>query len=120
MKISPKFHTILRHISYKSQPYLKQILRLSQTNLGTSLDKSQNISGIFAYMFTILIFLYSLSSTNLYLFSCYFYMHLDSASMYDPRTCFQIKCDTSDTQILRRNIDFYAILHILGCLMHGF
>ena len=38
------------------------------------------------------IFLYSLSSTNLYLFSCYFYMHLDCASMYDPRTCSTPNC----------------------------
>ena len=68
---------------------MRQSSGKSQTYLGKSLGKSQ-ISGDFAYLFTILIFLYSLSSTNLYLFSCYFYMHLNCASMYDPRTCFLI------------------------------
>ena len=52
----------LRHISGKSQANLRHT---SQTYIWTSSGKSQNVSGIFANLFMILIVLYRLSSTIL-------------------------------------------------------
>ena len=85
-KLQPSFgksHAYLRQISGKYQPCIRKIFDISQTYPGKSLGKSRNISGIFAYLFTIII-LYHYGSTILYLF----YLHYNCASRYDPRTCF--------------------------------